>query len=66
MYYATVGNHNYDLPKELPIPKKDDVLFINGIGLKSEIVCKVNYVGYHLNDLGSLITVCVNCREAQP
>tara|TARA_R110000737_G_C14250060_1_gene426468 strand:+ start:55 stop:264 length:210 start_codon:yes stop_codon:yes gene_type:complete len=65
MYYATVdGQQNYDLPKELPIPKKDDILFINGIGLKTEIVVKVNYVGYHLNDLGSLITICVNCTKA--
>tara|TARA_R110000744_G_scaffold345783_1_gene451217 strand:+ start:4090 stop:4335 length:246 start_codon:yes stop_codon:yes gene_type:complete len=60
LYYTTIDNKNYDLPKNLPIPRKRDLIFLNGKELKEEIVCEVNYVSYHLNYEGKLITICVN------
>ena len=65
LYYASVdGKKSYDLPKELPIPRKDDLIFLTDIGLQKEVVAVVNNVSYHLNDLGKLITVCVKCNDA--
>lgn len=65
LYYALVDKQkSYDLPKSLPIPRENDLIFLNGINIKEEIVCKVNYISYHLNGDGSdLITVIVNCTK---
>ena len=64
LYRALVnGQQTYNLPKELPIPRNGDFIFINEYPLKSEIVCQVNYVSYHLDSKGKLITITVKCTK---
>lgn len=64
LYIAQVdGYSNFDLPKEMPIPNKGDLLFINSKRLKDEIVAQVNRVSYGINEECKLITVIVKCSK---